>query len=97
MANVYHTVVRGDTLSELAVKYNTTVANLVKLNDITDPDYIVVGQVLLISGTPTTDKDVFSDGVVRTNRVKIKEFGLQSNTDRTVYATWNWTKSNSQW
>lgn len=95
MANVYHTVVRGDTLSELAVKYNTTVANLVKLNDITDPDYIVVGQVLLISGTPTTDKDVFSDGVVRTNRVKIKAFGLQSNTDRTVYATWNWTKSNT--
>lgn len=42
----YYTVKKGDTLSEIALKYNTTVANLVKLNDIKNPDLIVVGQKL---------------------------------------------------
>ena len=38
MATVTHTVVKGDTLSELAVRYGTTVKKLVELNDISDPD-----------------------------------------------------------
>jgi hypothetical protein len=84
MANVTHKVVWGDTLSELAVKYNTTVANLVKLNNIKNPDYIVVGQVLIISGEAATEKKN------TTNQPVIKVFGLQSGTDRTVYATWSW-------
>lgn len=89
MATTY-TVKKGDTLSEIAVAYGTTVSNLVKLNDITDPDYIVVGQVLIISGTATTTK------TSTTSRAVIKAFGLQSDTDRTVYATWTWTKSNTE-
>lgn len=89
MADTY-TVVKGDTLSELAVKFNTTVGKLVALNNIKDPDYIVVGQVLKLSGT--------ADPVANTttNRATISVFGLQSNTDRTVYATWDWTKSNTE-
>lgn len=39
-----HTVKSGDTLSEIAKKYKTTVANLVKLNKIADKDEIKVGQ-----------------------------------------------------
>ena len=58
-----------------------------KLNDITNPDYIVVGQVLKLDGTATTP------AVTKTSRATIKAFGLQSDTDRTVYATWAWTKS----
>lgn len=87
MANTTYTVVRGDTLTAIAKKYNTTVSNLVKLNNISDPDYIVVGQVLVISGTAaTTAKNT-------TYRATIKVFGLQSNSDRVVYATWSWDKS----
>lgn len=87
MANTTYTVVRGDTLTAIAKKYNTTVSNLVKLNDISDPDYIVVGQVLIVSGTaPTPTKNT-------TSRATIKVFGLQSNSDRVVYATWSWDKS----
>lgn len=89
MANVTYTVVKGDTLSGIAVRYNTTVSNLVKLNDITNPDYIVVGQVLIISGTGVTTKKTTS------SKATIKAFGLQSNTDRTMYATWTWTRSNT--
>lgn len=90
MANTTYKVVKGDTLTAIAKKYNTTVNNLVKLNDISNPDYIVVGQVLIISGTPTTTKKN------TTSRAAIKVFGLQSNTDRTVYATWSWDKSNTE-
>lgn len=86
----YHTVVRGDTLSELAVKYGTTVAKLVELNDISDPDFIVIGQVLKLTGeatkTPTNT----------TSRPNIKLFGLQSDTERSVYVTWTWSKDYTQ-
>ena len=46
-----YTVVKGDTLSELAQKFGTTVSNLVNLNNIKDPDFIVVGQTLKLDGT----------------------------------------------
>lgn len=95
MATTY-TVKKGDTLWGISKIYASTIAGsttsakvqtLVKLNDITNPDYIVVGQVLKLDGTATTP------AVTKTSRATIKAFGLQSNTDRTVYATWAWTKS----
>lgn len=43
---VYHTVKKGDTLSALARKYNTTVKKLVDLNHIKNPNMIVIGQKL---------------------------------------------------
>ena len=48
-----YTVVRGDTLSEIAQKYGTTVDTLVQLNGIKDPNLIVVGQVLKLPGSTT--------------------------------------------
>ena len=45
-----YVVGEGDTLWGLAKKYNTTVANLVKVNSIDDPNYIEVGQKLIIPG-----------------------------------------------
>ena len=89
MATTY-TVKKGDTLSQIAVKYSTTVNALVSLNHITDPDYIVVGQVLIVSGSAAKAPSSTS------STVTIKAFGLQSDTDRTVYATWAWTKTNTE-
>lgn len=89
MANQIHTVVWGDTLSALAIKYNTTVAKLVSLNNIKDPDYIVVGQKLIVSGTAAEQT------TNNTSKAIIDVFGLQTKTDRTVYATWKWDKSNT--
>ena len=43
-----YTVVRGDTLSEIALKYDTTVSNLVKLNNISNPNLIYPGQKIII-------------------------------------------------
>ena len=48
-----YTVVKGDTLSEIAQKYGTTVDTLVQLNGIKDPNLIVVGQVLKLPGSIT--------------------------------------------
>lgn len=88
MATTY-TVVKGDTLTAIAKKYNTTVNNLVQLNGIKNPDYIVVGQVLRLSSSAPSSTTKTS-----TLKATIKVFGLQSNTDRTVYATWSWSKGN---
>lgn len=97
MATTY-TVVKGDTLSEIALAYKDSIEGstnqarintLVSLNNIKDPNFIVVGQVLKFSGT--------ADEVSKTTSSKatINVFGLQSNTDSTVYATWTWTKDNT--
>jgi uncharacterized repeat protein (TIGR02543 family) len=40
-------VVAGDTLSGIAEKFNTTVEELAKKNGIKNPDYIIVGQVIV--------------------------------------------------
>lgn len=89
MATTY-TVKKGDTLSEIAVKYGTTVSKLVALNNIADPDYIVVGQVLKITGTSTPEK------TNKTSTPVIVLFGLQSNAERTLYVTWKWSKDNTE-
>ncbi|GAB4459086.1 MAG: hypothetical protein OHK0041_23710 [Anaerolineales bacterium] len=43
-----HTVKAGDTLYAIAIRYNTTVAAIAALNNISDPNKIKVGQVLQI-------------------------------------------------
>ena len=45
-ANRTYTVVKGDTLTGIAIKLNTTVKSLVSLNNIKDPDKLKIGQVL---------------------------------------------------
>ncbi|MBQ7588895.1 MAG: LysM peptidoglycan-binding domain-containing protein [Lachnospiraceae bacterium] len=44
--NRTYTVVKGDTLTGIAIKLNTTVKSLVSLNNIKDPDKLKIGQVL---------------------------------------------------
>ena len=89
MATTY-TVKRGDTLSAIAKKYGTTVAALAKLNNISDVNYIYVGQVLRIDGDPVTVK------TNTTNRATVEYIGLQANTTRTVIASWTWDKPHTK-
>ena len=46
----YYTVKKGDTLSGIAKKHNTTVHNLVQLNGISNPNKIYIGQRLKVRG-----------------------------------------------
>lgn len=89
MSTIY-TVVKGDTLSAIAKKYNTTVASLAALNNIKNTNYIVVGQSITISGDPATPS------TNATSKAVIDVFGLQSDTDSTVYATWTWSKEHTE-
>jgi LysM repeat protein len=47
-ATTTYTVQWGDTLYSIAVKYNTTVAELMALNGISNPNLIYAGQVLIV-------------------------------------------------
>ena len=47
-----HTVKKGDTLSSLAQKHNTSVEDLAKLNKIENPNLITVGQVIKFPEKP---------------------------------------------
>ena len=100
MATVTYTVKKGDTLSEIAAKYNTTVSSIAKLNNIKNTNLIYVGQKLTISGKTTSSSGSGSSTTKKTtstNKAIIEHFGLQSNTDRTIFATWKWSKSNTDY
>jgi len=43
-----HVVASGETLSEIAAQYDTTVADIVKLNKLGDPNKLAVGDRLQI-------------------------------------------------
>lgn len=53
--DIVYTVKKGDTLSNIASKYNTTYQKLAEYNNIENPNLIHVGQVIKI---PTTSKPV---------------------------------------
>ena len=102
-----YTVVRGDTLSEIAQRYGTTVSYLAKLNNIKNVNLIYVGQVLKISETvtvtpsnpnPTPAPPSSSSSTIASptaTRATITAFGLQADTDRTLFATWSWSNGNT--
>ena len=45
---IHYTVQRGDTLSSIAARYNSTVSAIAGINDISNPNLIYVGERLLI-------------------------------------------------
>lgn len=101
MATTY-TVKKGDTLSKIANAYNTTVSRLQSLNNISNPDYIVVGQKLIVSSDSSGSSGSSGSSTSTTTKkngssmANITVFGLQSNTDRTLYAAWAWDKTNTE-
>gem|GEM_PF-1486093 len=67
-----HTVRSGETLSGIAQLYRTTVAELQRLNNITNPNVIRVGQILQLptqsNGTTTTTNTIRVGSRVRVNQ-----------------------------
>lgn len=104
MATTYK-VVKGDSLWKIAksdeysklIAGNTTqakVKTLVKLNNIQNPDYIVVGQTLKLSGSTTRSVSASTSAPV------INVFGVRSDDEsgvyRTMYAGWTWDKTGTK-
>jgi len=54
LADVIHTVERGDTLSALAVRYDVSVADIAQANDISTNAVLSIGQELVIPSIPVT-------------------------------------------
>lgn len=94
MAKVTHEVLHGETLQMIANNYNTTVTSICRLNNIVDPMYIYVGQILTISGATASSSDEVEH--TPTNTATITHFGLLSTSNRTIFAAWNWDKNNTK-
>ena len=54
----YYTVVLGDTLGKIANRFGVTVDELVKLNNLSDPNLIYVGTVLKVDGNAAKTAEV---------------------------------------
>lgn len=73
-ANGYitYTIKRGDTLSEIAQRYNTTVNELVRLNNIQNPNMIYANETLLI---PTKNNSISTGSDDKNNTIYIVQKG----------------------
>lgn len=65
-----YTIKPGDTLTGIAAKFNTTVANLASINGIANPDKIGAGQTIKVTGTTNvvsnrTYKVLPGDGLIK--------------------------------
>lgn len=73
-----YTVVRGDTLSNIAVRFGTSVAELLRLNpSITNASRIFVGQVIYLPGA----------GGTYGRSVTLSSYSVKANGSVTVYVT----------
>ena len=88
-------VKQGDTLSDIAQTYKDVIGSsltnaarvtrLCALNRIPNKDLIYVGQTIYLDAEAPAEKKSTS------YKPTINAFGLQSNTDRTVFATWKFS------
>ena len=67
------TVKAGDTVSELAQKYNTTVNTIQQLNNLSNPNLIFVGQQLKVNN------DNNGQAVAQQNKLKLQHNKLLNN------------------
>lgn len=57
--NKTYTVQPGDTLSGIAAQFGVSLASILKLNQIVDPNVLEVGQIIVLPGEPTTNSSEF--------------------------------------
>ncbi len=61
----------GDTLSRIAIRTNSTVAELVRINGLRDPNRIRAGQVLLLPGSDDRDGSSESSDQVGSYKIRV--------------------------
>jgi len=84
--NVTYTVKPGDTLSEIAEKYNTTVEKLAEKNKIENIHLIFVDQVLVIEGTaPSTVTATAAASATTYEAPAATEETVEETTETTTY------------
>lgn len=92
----YVTVESGDTLSAIARDYAGGASNykqLAAINNISNPNLIYVGQkIYLTKEAGSSSGSASTSTSTNTNQAIITNFGLQSNVDNTLFATWSWSK-----
>lgn len=96
----YVIVEKGDTLSAIARDYGKGLSykQLASLNNIPNPDLIYIGQTIKLSGVATSSgaSSGSSSGSSNNSSVPVTEhFGLQANSDNTLFATWAWSKDHT--
>lgn len=94
MADTYK-VKKGDTLWDISKSIlgsgatNTQIANkvnqLASINSLENPNKLYIGQVLKLSGSPSSNTKTSKCCV-------IKQFGMQSDVEDSIFATWTWSK-----
>ena len=97
------TVVKGDTLWGIAETYlgsGTKYPQLATINNIPSPYYIYVNQVIKLTnesgGSPGPTPPTASTTSTTVAKATINQFGIQSNSDNTLFATWTWNRSNTK-
>lgn len=95
-------VVRGDTLWRIAEKYlgdPHKYTQLASINNIPDPNKIYVGQIIKLSpvspSVPTASPSQPSIAVRPQAMPNVTAFGMQSNSDGTLFAIWDWNRENT--
>ena len=69
---VTYTVKTGDTLSGIADLFGVTVDDIVRANNIADPNSLALGQVLIIPGrVPTPAATVTPSGTITTTQIPV--------------------------
>lgn len=91
----YVIVERGDTLSGIASKYGNgkTYQQLAAINKISNPNLIYVGQKIYLTDDGSSSTTTTTEN---SNKPTIDQFGELSNVEGTLFATWSWSKSNTE-
>lgn len=91
-------VEKGDSLWSIAQAHlgdGAKYPQLAQINNIPSPYYIYIGQTIKLKATSVSSSSAKSTSN-SSSTVTIKAFGLQSDTDRTIFITWDWSKSNTE-
>ena len=96
----YVTVAWGDTLSEIASAYTIqsggkTYQQLAKLNGISNPNKIKVGQKIYLT-TGATSGNKSGGNTTSSNKAKNLDLGLVSNVEDQLLFTWSWSKDKTE-
>lgn len=91
----YVTVEKGDCLWTIAKEHlgsATKYPTLANINGKKYPYLIYVGEKIYLYAKPSSSSSSTSSN---SNKVTIKSFGLQADTDNTLFVTWEWSKSDT--